>query len=454
MKPESIQENSIKDQDRDIGEVLQRILAPRGEETNTMPDLAIGGDIQSCDQAGFGARLQQALFRADRMQQSFVLVLLRIRASPPFPGCATLALQRIRANLRKSDSLLQYGTENFAILLDGIQDPGSISFAVEKIIHGLEPEFPRKKGHIQIDVRAGISVFPEDGYLAESLWAAAESALLDTTIDGRNRVRFASARRDHYARERLELCTALYHGLRNREFEIHYQPIVDTQSGTVHNVELLLRWRHQQRGLQPTERFLWLLEETGIIVPVGEWLLDMALRHARQLRKAGHKDIRLILNLSEHQILEAGFIEKLEWMLNDKGLDPDMLGFECKETVLLRNLDAMRETLLRLKELSIPLCVDRFNGNNHALSELMHLPLGGLKIDRKLIRRLPFDRTSMAITGGILAFTNCMGIRASACGVENMGQMKFLREHSCQLAQGNLIARPMPFIELEQWLPN
>src|SRR5690606_4364175 len=121
-----------------------------------------------------------------------------------------------------------------------------------------------------------------------SLWAAAESALLDTTIGGRNRIRFASARRDHYARERLELCTALYHGLRNREFEIHYQPIVDSQSGTVRNVELLLRWRHQQRGLQPTERFLWLLEETGIIVPVGEWLLDTALRQARKLRQAGH----------------------------------------------------------------------------------------------------------------------------------------------------------------------
>jgi EAL domain-containing protein (putative c-di-GMP-specific phosphodiesterase class I)/GGDEF domain-containing protein len=453
-QPDNPQEGGVEDQEKGIMNILRETLVSRHEAAIPNPPFVIGGDIQLCDQSGFGARLQQALIRADRMEQSFALVLLRIRAIPAFPGSAALILQRIRAILRKSDSLLQYGPEHFALLLDGILDPDAVSFAVEKVIHGLEMDLPHGMGRGQLEVRAGVSVFPEDGYLSEALWAAAEHALAGAGSRGKNRVRFAGARRDHHARERQEFCTSLYHGLRNREFEIHYQPMVDTRSGDVHSVELLLRWKHPQRGLQPTERFLWLLEETGVIIPVGDWLLDTAFHQARQLRKAGHGSIRFSINLSERQLLDAGFIEKLEWMLHDKGLEPDMLEFECRETVLVRNQELMRESLYRLKALGIPVCLDRFTGNNHVLSELMRLPLSGLKIDRKLIRRLPFDRASKAITGGILAFTDCMDIRAGACGVENMGQLKFLRERSCQQIQGNFIARPMAFDELEQWLPN
>ena len=451
----NLQEENAEYREISCNSLLRNILAPQPESRIYGLDLSSQGDVQLCNQADFSARLQQALYRADRMGHAFVLLLLQVTSQHPAGTVPSpLILHRIRSSLRKSDSLLEYDTGAFAILLDNIADLDTIPFAVEKIIHTLDPCFISGASHARLDVRAGASVFPEDGYLLDSLWSAAHSALWQTSPKGMDKIRFANTRRNHHARERLEMCDALHRGLRNQEFEIHYQPVIDAMTGRTHCAELLLRWRNPQRGLLPAERFLHLLEETGLIIPVGEWLIDMACQAGQTLRNAGHRDIRLSINLSERQFLEPGFADRLEWMIHDRGHDPDVLELECKEAMLMRNLDASQEAVRRLAELGIPVCVDQFGGNNHSLSELMRLPLSGLKIDRQLIRRLPFDHTYKAIAGGILAFANGMGIRASACGVENMGQLKFLRERACHQVQGNFIARPMTFANLEQWLPD
>ena len=451
----NFQEEDAERRDTCCRNILQQILAPKPASRQHGLDLSFPGDVQLCDQADFSSRLQQALHRADRMNHSFVLLLLQVTANPP-PGAdsSPIILHRIRSTLRKSDSLLQYGAGSFAILLDNILDLDTIPFAVEKIIQTLNPPFIGGASHALLDARAGASVFPEDGYLLETLWSAAEAALRHSSIQGMDRICFADTRRNHYARERLEMCDALHCGLRKQEFEMQYQPVIDAMTGRTQCVELLLRWRSPERGLLPAERFLHLLEETGLIIPIGEWLIDMAFQAAQTLRSSGHRGIRLSINLSERQWLETGFIDRLEWMIQDRGHEPDCLEFECPESILMRNLEASREITRRLEGLGIPVCVDRFGGNNHSLSELMRMPLAGIKIDRQLIRRLPFDRTHKAITGGILTFANCMGIRASACGVENVGQLKYLRERACHQVQGNLIARPMSFTELEHWLPD
>ena len=450
----SCQDGDTESPDSDIRKLLQRILMPDSQDMDTTPGMTSPVDAQLCGQAEFTARLQQALYRADRMGQSFVLVLLQASTHLAAGNPDALILQRIRGSLRKSDSLLQLDTGHFAILLDGIGDPDAIPFAVEKIIHALDPAFTAGAGQARLEVRAGASVFPEDGYLPESLWIAAQAALRSATGREIDRIRFANTRQHHQTRERLEMCRALHQGLRKQEFDTLYQPVIDTLTGRVCSVEMLLRWRHPQRGWLPTERFLPMLDETGLIIPVGEWLLDLACRQARQLRAMGHRGIRIGINLSERQLFEAGFTERLGWLIQDRGHDPDLIELECAEVDLVRNLEASRGVVCRLAEIGVPVCVDRFGGNNHALSELMRMPLAGLKIDHKLIRRLPFDRTSKAIIGGILAFADCMGIPASACGVENAVQLRFLRERTCPRAQGNHIARPMPFTELEQWLPN
>jgi EAL domain-containing protein (putative c-di-GMP-specific phosphodiesterase class I) len=448
------QDEDIESQDSSFRSLLETILTLGHGRTDPLPELSSRVNIQLCGPSEFGTRLQQTLYRADRMGQSFVLVLLQVTSGQSHGDPTPLILQRIRGSLRKSDSLMQLGTEHFAVLLDNITEPDAIPFAVEKIIHTLDPPFTSRAGHSRFPVRAGASVFPEDGYLPVSLWVAAQTALRSSSGQGADRLRFANTRQHHHTRERLELCSALHRGLRNREFDTAYQPVIDTLTGRVRSVEILLRWRHPQRGIQPTERFLHLLEETGLIIPVGEWLMELAFRQARQLRDAGHRGIRLGINLSARQMFEPGFVERMVWLIQDRGHDPAMIELECPEAVLMRNLEASREVVRQLAGSGVPVCIDRFGGNNHALAELMRLPLAGLKIDRKLIRRLPFDRTSKAIIGGILAFADCMGITASACGVENAGQLKFLRERACLQAQGNHIARPMSFAELERWLPN
>ena len=445
------QDEDTERPDGGIGELLRQILAQHATDLGEM--LPPPEDIQQCEAADFGTRMQQALYRADRTGQCFVLVLLEANSPLEADDPVQLVLQRIRSSLRKSDSLLQLGTGRFAILLDGITDPDTIPLAVEKILHTLDPTFMSGAIQARIQVRAGASVFPDDGYLPASLWAAAQTALDSTTGQGADKLRFANTRQYHKSRERLDLCRNLYRGMRNREFETAYQPVIDTFTGQVHGVEMLLRWRQARRGLLSTHRFLPLLDETGLIIPVGEWLMDLAFRQAGQLREAGHREIRFSVNLSERQWFEPGFAERLEWLIRDRDHDPELLGLECAEAVLMRNLDTSRTVVRRLADAGIAVSIDRFGGNNHALAELMRLPLSGLKIDRGLIRRLPFDHTSKAIIGGILAFADCMGIPAIACGVENAGQLKFLRERTCPRVQGNHIARPMPFAELAQWLP-
>lgn len=451
----NFQDEDTEHQDIPFSDILRHILKPQATHMEPCLELPCPEALQSCSQADFAGRLQQALYRADRTNHSFVLLLLQVSENHPTSvDLAPVILHRIRSSLRKSDSLLQFAMGSFAILLDNVTDLDAIPFAVEKIIQTLNPSMPGASGHNRLDVRAGVSIFPEDGYLLETLWCSAHTALRQTSVRDKEKVRFASPRRNHYVRERMEMCDALHRGLRKQEFEIEYQPIIEAKTGRTERVELLLRWRSPQRGLLPTERFLHLLEETGLIIPIGEWIIGVACQSAQALRHSGHRGIRFCVNLSERQWLESGFVERLEWLIRDRGHEPDLLEFECPEAVLMRNLKASREITCRLLELGIPVSIDRFGGNNHSLAELMRLPLAGVKIERQLIRRLPFDRTYKAITSGILAFSDGMGIRASASGVENMGQLKFLREQGCQLLQGNLIARPMPFVELEQWLPD
>ena len=364
-----------------------------------------------------------------------------------------MILQRIGGSLRKSDSLLQLEGNRFAVLLDGIRDPDTLHLAVEKILHSLDPALMSGTRPPRLDLRIGASVFPMDGCLPGPLWKAAQRALDNSTGRGTDRIRFANMQQYHKSRERLELCGSLYQGFRNREFSIAYQPVVDTLNGRVLSVEMLLRWQHPRRGQYAPTRFLPLLDETGLIIPVGEWLLEQALRQSGQLRKAGHRDLRLSVNLSLRQWFDPELAGRLARLIQDHGLDPLDLELECPATTLMRDLVASRRVAGQLADLGIRVIIDRFDGNNHALAELMRLPLAGLKIDRGLVRRLPFDPTSKAIIGGILAFADCMGISACACGVENAGQLRFLRERACPRVQGNHIARPMSHADLDHWLP-
>ncbi len=423
-------------------------------DSNRLPT-PVTTHTQLCEPHEFGMRLHHAMHRAYRSHQSLALILLNVTGNLPLNSHTSTRIARhIRSCLRMSDSLLQDPQGNFAILLDDIQDPDTTLLAVEKIRHTLAIPIQGKHDKLDAIIHAGISIFPIDGYHTRSLWNSAQTALQRAIPQEAGCFEFANERLARQSKEKMAMSTVLHHAIRNEEFELYYQPIMSTMTGCAQRVEALLRWNHPTRGLLSPEQFLPLLEETGFMIPVGERVLETLYRQACHLQQSGHFNITLSVNISERQLLEPDFVRYMESLAQEREFDLSLVEFECPETTLIENLDVAREILPSLVRLGIPVTIDHFGCNSYALGELMRLPVTGLKIDRELIQCLPFDRTYKAITGGILTFAEGLGIRVSAIGVENIGQLQFLRERSCHEVQGNLFARPMPFSELQHWLPN
>lgn len=426
-------------------------------------DIVQDGNARICDQAGFVSRFQHALYRTDRTQKNLALLLLQADAEPydktanqryPDNFYQPLIASRIINCLRRSDSLMEFSNGRFAVLLEDIGDPGTIPFAIEKIKDALSFPFVWQNEKYTFSLCCGVSVFPDDGYLVHGLWKSASVALQRAHLRGAGAFEFSNHELDSRATEKMAMSIALQRAVQNKEFELRFQPLVDVGTGKVLRVESLLRWNHPEQGILRPERFLHLLEETGLIVPLGEWIIETTYRYAYHMRQAGHQNMRFSVNVSPRQFTDPGFLPSLNRVLNKVDYEPSVLEFECAEAVLLKDLSTSRALINALEKLGIQVSIDNFGLDAAAPTELLRLPLCGLKIDRSLIRRVPFDRTYKAVTSGILTLAEGVGLRVAAAGVENVDQLKFLREHHCQEAQGYLFARPMSAVDLEHWLPN
>lgn len=449
------QEPDTQYQESRFRKLVHSIFQVRESPDTDCPATKLPAEGCLCDQRDFVARLQHAINRAERNRHALALILLQIQGeiSMKTESCDALT-RRIGGCLRRSDSLLHLGRGKFAILLEDVRDLDCIPFAVEKFRHILALPLHGADIDTPVTANAGVSVFPDDGCRINMLWNRAESALDDAISTGPGCFRFANAQLIRYAMEKMQMSTALHRALRNDEFELLFQPLVEIDTGQVQRIECLLRWNHPEQGLLSPDRFLHLLEETGLILSVGEWVIDMTCRTSARLRAEGHHDIRLCINISERQFQDPDFASTLECILVNGGYEPSLIELECSETALMRDPPSSRKRLGQLADLGVPVSIDHFGGNNYALTELMRMPVSGLKIDRDLIRRLPFDRTYRAITGGILTFADGVGLRTGATGVENVGQLQFLRDRACNEAQGYLFSRPLGYHELEHWLPN
>jgi EAL domain-containing protein (putative c-di-GMP-specific phosphodiesterase class I) len=298
----------------------------------------------------------------------------------------------------------------------------------------------------------GITVFPDDDRVPERLVRNAVAAMHRAKEAGRGRYDFYTPEMNLRALQRLELESALLSALGNREFVLHYQPRVDAVTHEVVAVEALLRWRHPKLGLVAPDRFVELLEDTGLILPVGEWVLETACTQAASWRGSGYPGLRVAVNVSPHQFRSGTLVATVRRALEACGLPAAALELELSESLLVESADEAVKLLEDLKRLGVCLSIDDFGAGYTSLGYLKQFPVDYLKLDRGLVKGVPESDKDCAIVAAVGAMTGALRVGLVAEGIERRPQAEFLARHRCQEMQGELFGRPVPAEELERLL--
>jgi diguanylate cyclase (GGDEF)-like protein/PAS domain S-box-containing protein len=351
--------------------------------------------------------------------------------------------RRVKDALRQSDTVARIGGDEFVVMLEGMGRPQDITAVVQKLLDRLKEPFLAEGREFAASASIGISMYPADGIDAASLIKHADMAMYRAKQQARGSYRFFAPSMNEEMERRFALEADLRRAVARDELVLHYQPRVSARSGRITGVEALLRWRHPQRGLVTPGDFIPLAEETGLIVPIGEWVLKAACARARQWKEEGF-DLRVSVNLSARQFAERTLVEEVERALRTSGLAPEALELEVTETVVMQNPAQAAQTLDELKGLRVGLSLDDFGIGYSSLSYLKMFPFDGLKIDRTFVAGIPADREDVAIAEASIYLAHALNMRAIAEGVETEEQAQWLSKFGCEELQGDLLSKPMP----------
>ena len=366
--------------------------------------------------------------------------------------------KRLQDGVREGDTVARLGGDEFVVILDDMAQPQDAALVAQKILESfVQPfhvEVPEAGGAQEFffTTSIGISLYPSDGEDVDTLLKNADTAMYRAKERGGNSYQFFTPEMDLRARKRLSLENALRNALERREFVLHYQPQIDLATQNVIGVEALLRWNHPEQGLVAPADFIPLLEETGLIVPVGEWVLREACAQAKSWRKAGLPPLRMAVNLSARQLRHERFADTVAEALADTGMDPDGLELEITESAVMQQVDVSLETLRRIHALGVRLSMDDFGTGYSSLSHLKLLPIDTVKIDRSFVRDIPADENDAAIVQAIIVLARTLRLNVIAEGVETKEQLEFLRVYGCDAMQGYLFSRPLPADEITSLL--
>jgi diguanylate cyclase (GGDEF)-like protein/PAS domain S-box-containing protein len=408
------------------------------------------------------SRLRHALEQAERQGRMLALLYIdldrfkTVNDSLGHPaGDELLAAfaRRALSRLRESDTLARLGGDEFLLILEDISHPDDAALVAQALLETLaaQPIVLRSGQELYISASIGLSLYPEDGLDADELIQHADTAMYQSKAQGRHTFRFYTEALTHHAHERLGLELQMRRALQQDEFVLHYQPLVDMARDRTLGVEALLRWQHPQHGLIGPARFIALAEETGLILPIGEWVLRSACRQARRWLDAG-LGLVVAVNLSARQFLQRDLVQRVREVLVETGLPASHLELEITESVIMERPEAAIEMLYGLRSLGVQLSIDDFGTGYSSLAYLKRFPIHKLKIDRSFIDSLPVDRSDQAIVRATITMAHTLGIRTLAEGVETDDQLAVLRELRCDYSQGYLFSRALPEDELAQWL--
>ena len=327
---------------------------------------------------------------------------------------------RLHASVREGDTVARVGGDEFILILPGVESPPQVARVAEKVCESLKEPFVLEGHEIFVTTSMGISVYPDDGEDADALTKNADTAMYRAKEHGRNRYQLYTPSMNAGAAERLAQETRLRRALREGELRVHYQPVVDLASGRIEEVEALLRWNDPERGLLPAADFIAVAETTGLIVPIGAFVLRTACAQTRAWQTRGHAGLRVSVNLSARQLRQADLPALLAEVLRDTGLDPGHLDLEITESQAMMGGEAAQAALQKLKRLGVHLLVDDFGVGSSSLSFLRRLPVDALKIDRSLVRDLT-TREGGAITTAVIALAHALELQVVAEGRRDRG---------------------------------
>ena len=357
----------------------------------------------------------------------------------------------VRSGEGEADVVARLGGDEFAVLLTEVTHPQQVQNVAERVLAVMRKPFMVGGRENFISASVGIARYPEDGNDVESLLRNADAAMYSVKAQGRNAIAAYRPELNLVDRKRWELEQALHKALEQDELVLHYQPQVDVRSGRVPGVEALMRWNHAGRLIAPGD-FIPIAEETGLIVPFGEWALATAARQAARWMRDGLDPVRIAVNIPGSHFQRPGFVEMVRKVLEDAALPGHLIELEITETMLMTDIAATLATLKALNELNVRLSIDDFGTGYSSLSYLKRFDIDQLKIDRSFVNDLKPGSDNEAITAAIIAMASALNLEVVAEGVETREQMQLLQKRGCPLMQGYYFSRPLPLADVSALL--
>ena len=351
---------------------------------------------------------------------------------------------QFRQCLRDSDVLARFGGDEFVILLHEVSDVAQVGAVARKLLSAAVTPIMIHGRECRVTASIGVAKFPDHGTDEQSLTKNADAAMYLAKEEGRSGFRFFSREIKTQSVERLMLETSLRRALERDEFVLHYQAKQDLATGEISGAEALLRWHHPDLGVLPPIQFISLAEESGLIVPIGRWVLDTACAQNIAWQAQGLPPMRIAVNLSPRQFIDPNLLENIRTALANSGMMPQLLDLEITESMMMQNADGAMRVLTAIKRLGVHLSIDDFGTGYSSMSLIKQFPIDTIKVDRSFVRNLPTDANDCAITNAVIALGKALDLTVVAEGVETKAQERFLREQGCNEIQGYLFSKPLP----------